>query len=209
MRKGNISMAVIRRMPKYYRYLDELYQNGIKKISSRALAEQMGLTASQIRQDFNCFGGFGQQGYGYNVETLREQVASIIGIDRVHSAVIFGVGNIGRALIRNFNFKQCGFRLLAAFDTDRSIVGDVIHQIPVRHVDEMESYIRENNVEVAILTIPAAVAKSTAERLCDLGIKGIWNFTNVELQVKNPSVIVENVHFSDSMMTLCYQISED
>ncbi len=209
MRKGNISMAVIRRMPKYYRYLDELYQNGIKKISSRALAEQMGLTASQIRQDFNCFGGFGQQGYGYNVETLREQVASIIGIDRVHSAVIFGVGNIGRALIRNFNFAQCGFQLLAAFDTDTSIVGDVIHQIPVLHVDEMESYIRENNVEVAVLTIPAAVGKATAEPLCDLGIKGIWNFTNVELQVKNPSVIVENVHFSDSMMTLCYQISED
>jgi len=202
-------MAVIRRMPKYYRYLDELYQNGIQKISSRALAEQMGLTASQIRQDFNCFGGFGQQGYGYNVDTLREQVASIIGIDRTHSAVILGVGNIGRALIRNFNFVQCGFQLLAAFDTDTSIVGDVIHQIPVLPVDEMDAFIRENKVEVAILTIPAAFAKATAERLSDLGVKGIWNFTNVELQVKNPSVTVENVHFSDSMMTLCYQISED
>lgn len=202
-------MAVIRRMPKYYRYLDELYQNGIQKISSRALAEQMGLTASQIRQDFNCFGGFGQQGYGYNVDTLREQVASIIGIDRVHSAVILGVGNIGRALIRNFNFTQCGFKLLSAFDTDTSIVGDVIHQIPVLHIDEMDKFIRENKVEVAILTVPSPYAKATAERLCDLGIKGIWNFTNVELQIKNPSVTVENVHFSDSMMTLCYQISED
>lgn len=209
MRREDVSMAVIRRMPKYYRYLDELHQNGVDKISSRALAEQMGLTASQIRQDFNCFGGFGQQGYGYHVDTLRNEIASIIGIDRKHSAVIFGVGNIGRALIRNFNFEQCGFRLLAAFDADKAMAGDVINKIPVLHIDELERFFKENQVDIAILTIPGVYASGMAEQLANLGIKGIWNFTNVELQMKNHDVIVEDVHFSDSMMTLCYRITEE
>lgn len=209
MRRENVSMAVIRRMPKYYRYLNELQQAGIQKISSRALAEQMGLTASQIRQDFNCFGGFGQQGYGYNVETLREKVAAIIGIDRKHSAVILGVGNIGRALIRNFNFEQCGFRLLAAFDSSDSIAGDVINHIPVLALDELDTFFKNNRVDVAILTIPGSCAEEMAERLVSLGVKGLWNFTNVELQLKNPEITVEDVHFSDSMMTLCYQISDE
>ncbi len=209
MRREDVSMAVIRRMPKYYRYLDELHQNGVDKISSRALAEQMGLTASQIRQDFNCFGGFGQQGYGYHVDTLRNEIASIIGIDRKHSAVIFGVGNIGRALIRNFNFEQCGFRLLAAFDSDKAMAGDVINKIPVLHTDELERFFKENQVDIAILTIPGVYASGMAEQLANLGIKGIWNFTNVELQMKNHDVIVEDVHFSDSMMTLSYRITEE
>lgn len=209
MRRDNVSMAVIRRMPKYYRYLDELHQNGVDKISSRALAEQMGLTASQIRQDFNCFGGFGQQGYGYHVDTLRNEIASIIGIDRKHSAVILGVGNIGRALIRNFQFEQCGFRLLAAFDADAAMAGDVINKVPVLHIDELESFFKKNQVEIAILTIPSKYATAMAERLANLGIKGIWNFTNVELPMKNHDVIVEDVHFSDSMMTLCYHITEE
>jgi len=207
MRRDNISMAVIRRMPKYYRYLDELYQNGVDKISSRALAEQMGLTASQIRQDFNCFGGFGQQGYGYHVETLRHEIASIIGIDRKHNAIILGVGNIGRALIRNFQFSGCGFSLLAAFDADSKMAGDVINKVPVLHIDELEQFCKHNRVEIAILTIPSKYAQDMAARLSALGIKGIWNFTNVEL--KADGVIVEDVHFSDSMMTLCYRISEE
>lgn len=208
MRRENVSMAVIRRMPKYYRYLNELHQNGIQKISSRALAEQMGLTASQIRQDFNCFGGFGQQGYGYNVETLREKVASIIGIDLQHSAIILGVGNIGRALIRNFNFEQCGFRLLAAFDASASIAGDVINHVPVLALEELDAFCKNSRVDVAILTIPSSCADEMAERLVGLGVKGLWNFTNVELKLKNPEITVEDVHFSDSMMTLCYQISD-
>ena len=207
MRRDNISMAVVRRMPKYYRYLDELYQNGVDKISSRALAEQMGLTASQIRQDFNCFGGFGQQGYGYNVESLRSEIASIIGISRQHNAIILGVGNIGRALIRNFQFSQCGFTLLAAFDADAKMAGDVINKVPVLHIDELEPFCKEHKVEVAILTIPSKFAQATAEQLALLGIKGLWNFTNVELKVDG--VTVEDVHFSDSMMTLCYRISEE
>ncbi|MBQ3055641.1 MAG: redox-sensing transcriptional repressor Rex [Oscillospiraceae bacterium] len=208
MRRDNISMAVIRRMPKYYRYLDELHQNGVDKISSRALAEQMGLTASQIRQDFNCFGGFGQQGYGYHVETLRNEIASIIGIDRKHNAIILGVGNIGRALIRNFQFSQCGFSLLAAFDADAAMAGDVINKVPVLHIDELERFCKENRVEIAILTIPSKYAQTMAAKLTELGIKGLWNFTNVELKVCE-DVIVEDVHFSDSMMTLCYRISEE
>ncbi len=207
MRRDNVSMAVIRRMPKYYRYLDELYQSGVDKISSRALAEQMGLTASQIRQDFNCFGGFGQQGYGYNVESLRSEIASIIGIDRSHNAVILGVGNIGRALIRNFAFSQCGFSLVAAFDSDAKMAGDMINKVPVLHIDELERFCKENRVDTAILTIPSKFAQDMAVRLAGLGIKGIWNFTNVELKVEG--VTVEDVHFSDSMMTLCYRISEE
>ena len=209
MRRDNVSMAVIRRMPKYYRYLNELHQNGVDKISSRALAEQMGVTASQIRQDFNCFGGFGQQGYGYHVDTLRNEIASIIGIDRCHRAIILGVGNIGRALIRNFQFEQCGFRLLAAFDADTAMAGDMINKVPVLHVDSLEEFCKEHEVEIAILTIPSAYAQTMAARLADLGVKGIWNFTNVELQMQNPDVIVEDVHFSDSMMTLCYRITEE
>lgn len=209
MRRENISMAVIRRMPKYYRYLDELYQVGVTKISSRALAEQMGLTASQIRQDFNCFGGFGQQGYGYHVGTLREKIASIIGTDRAHRAVLLGVGNIGRALLRNFNFEQCGFTLLAAFDTDRALAGDVINKVPVFHISALEDFFKENPFEIAILTIPSAPAPEMAERLAALGVKGIWNFTNVDLQMKgHDDMVVEDVHFSDSLMTLCYRITE-
>lgn len=209
MRRDNISMAVIRRMPKYYRYLDELHQSGVTKISSRALAEQMGLTASQIRQDFNCYGGFGQQGYGYHVDTLREEIASIIGTNREHRAVLLGVGNIGRALLRNFNFEQCGFTLLAAFDADRALAGDVINKVPVFHINQLEEFFWENPVEIAILTLPSAPAPKMAERLAALGVKGIWNFTNVDLQMKgHDDMVIEDVHFSDSLMTLCYRITE-
>lgn len=209
MRKGKISTAVIRRLPRYYRHLDDLYRNGTVRISSSALAASMGLTASQIRQDLSCFGEFGQQGYGYNIERLRAEVADILGMNQRHTAVILGAGNLGRALIENFPFRLNGFRLLAAFDVEPTVVGTRLGGIPVYHIDMLESYIAEHGVSVGVLTVPAVVASSTALRLVDCGIKGIWNFTNVELPVNDPDVKVENVHFADSLLTLSYMISEE
>lgn len=209
MRKGKISTAVIRRLPRYYRHLDDLYRNGTVRISSSALAASMGLTASQIRQDLSCFGEFGQQGYGYNIERLRAEVADILGMNQRHTAVILGAGNLGRALIENFPFRLNGFRLLAAFDVEPTVVGTRLGGIPVYHIDMLESYIAEHGVSVGVLTVPAVVASSTALRLVDCGIKGIWNFTNVELPVNDPNVKVENVHFADSLLTLSYMISEE
>ncbi len=208
MDRAKISNAVIRRMPKYYRHLNDLAREGVSKISSSSLAARMGLTASQIRQDFNCFGGFGQQGYGYNVETLMKEIASIIGIERLHRAVIIGVGNIGRALLHNFNFGKCGFTLVAAFDTDAKIVGTEIDGVPVHHIDELEKYNDEGGIDVAILTLPKKPAPEMAERLAKMHVRGIWNFTNIDLKMKHPEVVIEDVHFSDSLMTLCYQITE-
>ncbi len=208
MQRENVSMAVIRRMPKYYRYLHELHKNGVTRISSRALAESMGLTASQVRQDFNCFGGFGQQGYGYNVQTLCNEIASIIGIDRMHKAIIIGVGNIGHALLNNFDFLKCGFTMLAAFDTNPDLVGTSVNDVPIYHIDELSAFNEKNPVEVAVLTLPKSPAPQMAERLVNMGVRGIWNFTNIDLQLKNPDITVEDVHFADSLMTLCYRITK-
>ncbi len=208
MGSSKISNAVIRRMPKYYRHLNDLAREGVAKISSSTLAAHMGLTASQIRQDFNCFGGFGQQGYGYNVETLMKEIASIIGIEQLHRAVIIGVGNIGRALLHNFNFAKCGFNLVAAFDNDEKIVGTKIDDIPVYHINDLEKFNSESAIDVAILTIPKKPAPEMAERLANMGVRGIWNFTNIDLKMKHSEVVIEDVHFSDSLMTLCYQITE-
>ncbi len=208
MQREHVSMAVIRRMPKYYRYLGELQKNGVTRISSKALAESMGLTASQIRQDFNCFGGFGQQGYGYNVETLRNEIASIIGIDRKHKAIIIGVGNIGHALLNNFDFAKCGFTMLAAFDTDPKLIGTSVNGVPIYDVEKLGEFNDKNPVEIAVLTLPKRFAPQMAERLGDMGVRGIWNFTNIDLQMKNHDVMVEDVHFADSLMTLCYRTTE-
>lgn len=208
LKKERISPAVIRRLPRYYRYLDELHQNGIVRISSGALADSMGLTASQIRQDLSCFGEFGQQGYGYNVSRLRDEVAEILGMNRGHTAVILGAGNLGRALIQNFQFTLNGFRLLAAFDTDPALIGGALGGIPVYSVDTLEKFIKANQVSVAVLTVPAAAAGEATRQVADCGVKGIWNFTNVELPVP-PDIQVENVHFADSLLNLSYMISEE
>ena len=168
----------------------------------------MGLTASQVRQDFNCFGGFGQQGYGYNVDTLHSEIASIIGVNRKHKAIIIGVGNIGRALINNFDFYQCGFTMIAAFDTDKAIVVKVLNKIPVLDVSELDAFYAENPFEVAVLTLPKAYAREIAEHMVRLGVKGIWNFTNLDLRIGDENVTVEDVHFSDSLMTLCFRITD-
>lgn len=210
MKKDRVSTAVIRRLPRYYRHLDDLYRNGAVRISSSALAKSMGLTASQIRQDLSCFGEFGQQGYGYNIERLRSEVAEILGMNRSHTAVILGAGNLGRALIENFPFRFNGFRLIAAFDVEPTIVGTRLGGVPVYHIDMLESYIREHSVSVGVLTVPAQAAVNSARRLARCGIQGIWNFTNMELPVEDVGPVkVENVHFADSLLTLSYMISED
>ena len=206
----HICMSVIRRLPRYYRFLYDLKENGVVRISSRELSQRMGLTASQIRQHLNCFGGFGQQGYGYNVERLRSEVAEILGMNRNHTAVILGAGNLGRALIENFPFRFNGFRLIAAFDVEPTIVGTRLGGVPVYHIDMLESYVREHGVSVGVLTVPASVAAESARRLVSCGIQGIWNFTNVELPAADvESVKVEDVHFADSLLTLSYMISEE
>ena len=210
MRKEKISSAVIRRLPRYYRHLDDLYRGGMERISSSALAKSMGLTASQIRQDLSCFGGFGQQGYGYNVERLRSEVAEILGMNRDHTLLLLGAGNLGRALIENFPFSANGFRLVAAFDVSPALVGGHLGGVPILHMDTLEEFLEENPVNVGVLTVPGRVAVESARRLCRSGVTGIWNFTNVELPAQElPGVRVENVHFADSLLTLSYMISEE
>ena len=208
MKKGKVSSAVIRRLPRYYRHLDELYRGGTVRISSSALAASMGLTASQIRQDLSCFGEFGQQGYGYNVEKLRGEVASILGMNENHTAIILGAGNLGRALIENFPFHLNGFRLMAAFDVEPRVVGTRLGGVPVYHVDTLENYLADHRTDVGVLTVPGSVAAASAQRLVDSGVQGIWNFTNIELPIHSDQVMIENVHFADSLLTLSYLISE-
>ena len=210
MRKDKISSAVIRRLPRYYRHLDDLHRAGTVRISSSALAKSMGLTASQIRQDLSCFGGFGQQGYGYNVERLRSEVAEILGMNRDHTILILGAGNLGRALIENFPFELNGFRLTAAFDVTPALVGTRIGDVLIYHMDTLEDFLQESPVSVGVLTVPGGVAVNCARRLCAGGVTGIWNFTNIELPEQEiPGVKVENVHFADSLLTLSYMISEE
>ena len=208
MKKKNVSDAVIRRLPRYYRYLDDLHSKGVVRISSNSLGNKMGITASQIRQDLSCFGEFGQQGYGYNVEELRAEVGHILGTDKRHRIIVVGVGNLGHALMQNFRFMDSGFTLDAAFDISPSLVGSEVAGVSILHMDELETYLKEHNVDVAVLTVPRSVAQSTAERLVDLGIRGFWNFTNVELSSSVDGVCFEDVHFADSLLTLSYRIAE-
>ena len=208
MKRVKVSNNVIRRMPRYLRKLDELTEAGITRISSFDLGQQLGLTPSQIRQDFSCFGEFGQQGYGYNVAALREQVAAILGMDRGFRAVLVGVGNIGRALMDNFCFSEWGFRLLCAFDIKPELIGTELSGVPIRSMEELEDFLRDNTVDVAVLTVPKEAALRVAERLTAAGIKAIWNFTNVELTDPNSKILVENIHFSDSLLSLSYYVSE-
>ena len=209
MRKQKVSSAVIRRLPRYYRHLTDLHLTGVERISSSALGRSMGLTASQIRQDLSCFGEFGQQGYGYNVEKLRGEIADILGMNRGHTAVILGAGNLGRALMENFHFERSGVVLAAAFDVAPEIVGQVRSGVPVYHVDKLEDYLAQNPASIGVLTVPRSVANATASRLVRAGVRGIWNFTNSELTVDAPGVVIEDVHFADSLLALSYMISEE
>ena len=207
MKKENISDAVIRRLPRYYRQLTDLCARGVVRISYHSLGQEMNITASQIRQDFSCFGEFGQQGYGYNVEELRAEIGHILGVDNDHHLIMIGVGNLGRALLRNFPFSQTGFSVDAAFDVSTAVVGSSVNGVPVYAMEELESYIEKHSVDVVVLTIPQSVAQDTANRLIELGVHGFWNFTNVELSSSNPDVKFENIHFADSLLTLSYRIA--
>ncbi len=202
-----ISMNVIRRLPRYYRYLGELLQKGVTKISSRELSEKMNVTASQIRQDLNNFGGFGQQGYGYNVEYLHTEIGKILGLHQNYKMIIVGVGNLGQAIANSTSFSKRGFKLIGLFDVNPRLIGMSIHGVEVQDIDKMEQFVKENEVEIAILTMPKTRVKETAESLAKWGIKGLWNFSPVDLFVPD-TVQVENVHLSHSLMTLAYKINE-
>ncbi|MDE6881120.1 MAG: redox-sensing transcriptional repressor Rex [Oscillospiraceae bacterium] len=208
MKRQNVSDAVIRRLPRYYRYLDDLHGKGIIRISSSTLGEKMGITASQIRQDLSCFGEFGQQGYGYNVEELRTEIGHILGVDNQHRLIVVGVGNLGHALMQNFHFHDAGFLLEAAFDISPALIGTEVAGIPILNMTELERFVPEHRPDVAVLTVPRSVAQSTANRLIELGIRGFWNFTNVELASEVAGVRFEDVHFADSLLTLSYWITE-
>ena len=201
-----ISSAVIKRLPRYFRYLRELLEAGTLRISSGELSKMMNVTASQIRQDLNCFGGFGQQGYGYNVKYLYGKISEILGVDKEYRAVIVGAGHLGLALVGSPMFAKRGVTLAALFDNSSEVIGKEYGNLHVYDVTELESYIKNNQIDIAVLTLPRAYAKETAERLARLGIKGIWNFTNVELEFEEFDTVVQNVHIGDSLMQLTYRI---
>ena len=209
MKRIKVSNNVIRRLPRYLRKLDELTEAGVSRISSGELGRQLGLTPSQIRQDFSCFGEFGQQGYGYKVTALRTEIASILGMDRGFTAVLIGVGNIGQALMCNFSFKNWGFDLKAAFDIKPELIGTEYEGVPIFDMKVLPEYLAENHVDVVVLCVPKEHAVSTTEMLTKHGINAIWNFTNVELTAPESRTIVENIHFSDSLLSLSYYIADD
>ncbi len=202
-----ISPAVINRLPRYYRYLGDLLESDIMRISSKELSAKMNITASQIRQDLNNFGGFGQQGYGYNVEYLYNEIKKILGLDRMYNMIVIGGGNIGQALVNYTNFEKRGFVIKAVFDINPRLIGMTIRGVEVYDIDRMEEYVKNNPVDVAILTLPRSQAVKVAKDLANWGVKGMWNFSHVDLQVSE-DVLVENVHLTDSLMTLLYKINE-
>lgn len=206
MEEKEISQAVISRLPRYFRYLGELRDEGVERISSQDLSELMKVTASQIRQDFNNFGGFGQQGYGYNVEYLYSEIGKILGLDRQHNFIIIGAGNLGRALGNYINFERRGFIFLGMFDQDPELMGREVRGVKVRPMEELETFIEENGVDIVVLTIPKSSAVSVAERLAKTQVRAIWNFAHVDLNLPE-GIQVENVHLSDSLMKLSYSIS--
>ena len=203
-----ISKLVIRRLPRYYRYLSDLKDAGVERISSTALAEKMHVTASQIRHDLNCFGGFGQQGYGYNVEQLHSAIADILGLSKGYKLIIIGAGNLGHALANYQGFVRRGFTVVGMFDVNPEIIGQEIRDIKVRHIDELEAFCKEHKPEIAVLTVSKPHAVEVANRLPGLGIRGIWNFSFMELSTPE-GIYVENVHLSDSLMTLSQHITID
>ncbi|MBQ3258826.1 MAG: redox-sensing transcriptional repressor Rex [Oscillospiraceae bacterium] len=208
MKRIKISNNVIRRLPKYLRKLDDLRAAGVERISSGELGRQMGLTPSQIRQDFSCFGEFGQQGYGYNVVALRQEISRILGMDRGFSCVLVGVGNIGHALIDHFNFNNFGFELKAAFDIKSDLIGSSLRNVPVYDMKELGVKLDELKPDVAILCVPSFFANEVAPVLVNNGVRGIWNFTNVELDIPADKTVIENIYFSDSLLALGYYMSE-
>lgn len=207
MEQRKISRAVISRLPRYYRYLGDLLEAGVEKISSSDLSKKMHVTASQIRQDLNNFGGFGQQGYGYNVKYLYTEIGKILGLDRCHNFIIIGAGNLGQALANYASFERSGFILKSLFDVNPRLEGVTIRGIPVRMVDELEDFLKNNDIEIAALTLPKSKAIEVADILVDNGVKGIWNFAHTDLSLPK-DVVVENVHLSDTLMKLSYNLCQ-
>lgn len=208
MAKGKrVSEAVIKRLPRYYRYLGDLQAKGVTRVSSRELSAMMGLTASQIRQDLNCFGGFGQQGYGYTVEFLYHEIGNILGLNRELNCILIGAGNLGHAIANYANFEKRGFHMTAVFDNNPEIIGKKIKDIPVSDVKELNVFLREHKVDIVMLAIPGAAVEKVIDIIYQSDIKGIWNFSYLDLKVPEHIAMV-NVHLSDSLMTLAYKISE-
>ncbi len=205
--KREVPLVVVKRLPRYYRYLGELLRQGVTRISSGELSKKMGVTASQIRQDFNCFGGFGQQGYGYNVENLHREIANILGLSHGYKTIIVGAGHLGHALANHTNFAKRGFELVGIFDKDPILRGTVINNLPVMMMDDLEDFCKNNQVNIAILALPKKAIIEVVPKLVALGIKGLWNFSYTDITVPE-DVAVENVHLSDSLMTLSYKITE-
>ncbi len=205
----SISAPVIKRLPRYYRFLGELLQSGVMRTSSRELSEKMGLTASQIRQDLNCFGGFGQQGYGYPVESLYREIGLILGLDKSYNTVLIGAGNLGKAVALSMSFEKRGFHLAGIFDNDPRKLGEEIRGLKVKNTSELEQFCTENNIQAAILCIPKYAAPEIADRLYSIGIRSFWNFSHFDPSVKYKDIIVENVHLNDSLMILCYKMTEN
>lgn len=205
MEEREISQAVISRLPRYFRYLGELKEVGVERISSQELSELMKVTASQIRQDFNNFGGFGQQGYGYNVDFLHREIGNILGLNKEHNLIVIGAGNLGQALGNYMNFKNRGFIFKGMFDVNPELWGKEVRGIKIQPMDEVESFVKDNDIDIAVLTIPKTSAVEVAEKLVHNGIKAIWNFAHVDLNVPE-GIQVENVHLSDSLMKLSYNL---
>ncbi len=209
VQKSTVSSAVIKRLPRYHRYLGDLLREGKLRISSAELSRLMNVTASQIRQDLNCFGGFGQQGYGYNVKYLYGKISELLGVNQGYGAVIVGAGNLGRALAATHMFERRGVRRLAMFDIDPSVVGTEICGIPVYHIDGIAEYCKKENVTIGVLTVPKEAAYDVSMKMIEAGITGLWNFANMELKISKPGVIVENIHLGDSLMKLCYELKTE
>lgn len=204
---NSIPRSVISRLPRYYRFLGILQKEGIEKISSKNLAQRLGLTASQIRQDLNHFGGFGQQGYGYNIEDLRKSIGQIIGVDNGHSVILVGAGNLGRAIAQHLNFQTKGFMLSGIFDSDEALEGIEINNMKIMNFNSVEEFCKKNKPTAAILCIPSVAGAAVTEKLVQCGIKAFWNFSHYNINDDFPDVLVENVHLNDSLMTLCYNIT--
>lgn len=207
-KRDNISMSVIRRLPRYYRFLNHLKKTGINRISSKELSEKMGFTASQIRQDLNCFGGFGQQGYGYIVEQLCDEIGNILGVSNGYRCILIGAGNLGQAIASHLSFEAQGFRLIGIFDSDPHKIGTSLSGQMIRDVRTLDDFCKETQPVMAVLCTPRAAVEHLSDQLYAMGIRNFWNFSHYDIAMKYPDAIVENVHLNDSLMTLCYRISD-
>lgn len=208
-KNDSISMSVIRRLPRYYRFLSELNEQKIDRISSTKLAQIMNVTASQVRQDLNCFGGFGQQGYGYSVSQLKEEIKNILGLNNDYKGILIGAGNLGKAVAMHMNFEKLGFELTACFDNNDEKVGKKLNNLIVKHDSELESFCKTHHVDTAFLCIPRVCVENVLDKLYAMGIKNYWNFSHYDINARYNDTIVENVHLSDNLMTLCYRMNNN